>query len=456
MEQKILLIDDSAILRRIATNVLSTRAGCCEVVTATRATEGFAMACAAGVGLILVDYQLAGQPNAELCRRLHEEPRTSRVPVVLLLGRGMSPPSDESLPANVVDFLVKPFTPEQLVSTVKTAFETAKGDAPVRRLRGRGRPSPPISPSPLTDHHEIAAAVSAAALARHETNRVRTARSIHHSKARTTALARGDTGIHALTPPARLRAALNEAAEQCQTGVFHIRAGNAPATDLYLENGQIVVVSTQDAGRYGVDADEVVPPKVSPAILEEAVAEQARTGVPFLLTLGSRGLLSKATALALLHRFGQQHFARLWTTPQTALVYEFDALDAMPGFALRLEPRRESVDEWLLGTLRHVQPPDLTVFARREGYTGTAVLSKKGADASRSLGLCEQEREFVRHVQVRGDLPSIARALGVTVEHVYYLLFRLRCLEIMEYRPSASAFVVTPRTNVRRVLPLQR
>ena len=111
MDQKILLIDDSAILRRIATNVLGARAGCGELVTATRASEGFARACAPGIGLILMDYQLSGPPNADLCRRLQDEPRTSRVPVVLLLSKGMTPPVSGTLPGNVVDVLVSRLRP---------------------------------------------------------------------------------------------------------------------------------------------------------------------------------------------------------------------------------------------------------------------------------------------------------------------------------------------------------
>ena len=82
MDQKILLIDDSVILRRIATNVLSARAGGGEVVTATRATEGFAQGVRVRIsGLILVDYQLAGQPGRQTCAGgLFDEPRTSQHP----------------------------------------------------------------------------------------------------------------------------------------------------------------------------------------------------------------------------------------------------------------------------------------------------------------------------------------------------------------------------------------
>lgn len=455
MDQKILLIDDSVILRRIATNVLCARAGCDEVITATRATEGFARACTSGVRLILVDYQIAGHPDATLCRRLFDEPRTSEIPVILLLGKGMTPPASGVLPPNVVNFLVKPFTPEQLVSAVEGVFESTRVAPPIRKLREQSAAPYSVRTPTLTDQREVAA-VSAAAVARRETNRVHTARAVAHAKARVTTVVRD--GLTPLLPsePLRLRAAMNDAAARKQTGVFQVRAGATPATELYFDNGQVVILATHDARRYSEDADGVVPPKVSPTLLDDAVAEQAQTGIPFFLTLGARGLLSKTTAVTLLHRFGQQHFARLWTIPTASLTFEFTELDALPGFALRLDARRESVDEWLLGTLRHLQAKDVAVIARHEGLTGSVSFRRNGAEALRVLDLCEQEHEFVRQVEGRRDLPAIARALGVTPEHAFLLLFRFRCLEMMDYRPTASAFVVTPRTSVRRVLPLQR
>ncbi len=456
MEQKILLIDDSAILRRIATNVLTARAGCGEVVTATRATEGFARACGSDVGLILVDYQLAGYPQGDLCRRLLDEPRTSRVPVVMLLGRGMTPPAPGTLPGNIVDFLVKPFTPDQLVSTVKAVCDATKSRVPARRVREQGDAPGPASKPPPVERHETVAAVPVATLARRETARVPSVRATLTTRPKVTTLVPRGSDNHRPNEFARLHAALRDAVSPKRTGVFYIRTGDTPATELYVENGQIVVVATLEAARYSQDVDGVMPPKVSPAILESAVAEQAQTGVPFFLTLGSRGLLSKTAAVTLLHRFGQQHFARLWTVPPESLIFEFVALDALPGFALRLEPRREFLDEWLLGALRCLQAKDISAFTRNERFAGTAAFRKNGVEAMRALDLCEQEREFGRQVEGRRDLTTISKAMGITAEHAFLLLFRFRCLEIMEYRPAASAFVVTPRTSVRRVLPLQR
>ncbi len=455
MDQKILLIDDSVILRRIATNVLSAQAGCGEVITATRANEGFARACASGVRLILVDYQLAGQPDADLCQRLHREGRTRDIPVVLLLGRGMTPPAPGTLPPNVVDFLVKPFTPEQLVCTVERISRPAEAAAPVRNLRESAPPPYSVRTTTLADQREMAA-VSAAAAARRETNLVDSARTAANAKVRLTAPTRGGASPRPGFERARLRAVLRDVAAMRRTGVFRAWTDPTSATELYLDDGQVVVVATRDAEGYSEDASGVVPPKVSPAILEDAVAEQAQTGVPFFLSLGSRGLLSKSTAVTLLHRFGQQHFARLWTVPAGTLEFGFVDTDALPGFALRLEVRRESIDQWLLGTLRHVQAEEVAAHARHEGLTGSVSLRRESEEALRALDLNEQEQAFVRQADYRRDLTTIAKTLGVTPEHAYGLLFRFRCLEMVDYRPAASAFVVTPRTSVRRVLPLHR
>ena len=100
---------------------------------------------------------------------------------------------------------------------------------------------------------------------------------------------------------------------------------------------------------------------------------------------------------------------------------------------------------------------DLAAAARHEGYGGVPRPHHRGAiTAAEALPLDKQERDLLRLVDGRRSLNAIAANLAVSVEHAYLLLYRLRCLGIMDYRPAGSAFVVTPRTSVRRVLPLGR
>ena len=458
MGQSALLIDDSAILRRIATNVLGGASLRFDVVTASRASEGFARACGTLPSLILVDAHLAGDAKAELCQRLLAEPRTAGIPVVLLLGRGMMVPPLDALPENVVEILAKPFTPEQLLACVKTVYTTLKEGAGLAAIRRRMCAS--LSEQAiLIDRQTATATVSESAC---EYNGSRPTASVKAPAASSRrVISSPDSAVDAANAletaeAGSLRASFQKAAQEGGTGVLAVTASNEPILNVYFDGGSVVVVTTEQVAEYTSGAANVLPAKVSPATLEAAADEQRRSGVPFLLTLGARGVLSKAAAVDLLHRFGQRFFARVWQVREASVRCKFTALDALPGFALRLEPRRESVDAWLLGTLRCITTEDVAAAARHDGLVGTPSYLRFGQTMLSALPLTDRESEFSRRVDGKLDLPGIAKAMGCTAENAYLLLHRFRALGIMDYRPAPRAFVVTPRTSVRRVLPLRR
>ncbi len=167
-------------------------------------------------------------------------------------------------------------------------------------------------------------------------------------------------------------------------------------------------------------------------------------------------MLSKAAAVDLLHQFGQRLFAQIWELRAPPPRREFVRLDALPGFALRLEPRREPTDERLLAVLRGLTFEDIAATARHKGLVGTPVFTRQGQSLLNFLELTPTKKEFARRVGARLNLPMIAKGMGIAAEAAYLLLYRFRALDIMEYRPAPVAFVVTPRTSVRRVLPLKR
>ena len=135
MSHRILLIDESVMLRRITANLLRSQAGRHEVVAAVRSAEGFARACVGDIDLVLLDYQLAGLAHAELCSRLWEEPRTCRIPTVLLVGHGVQPPALASLPPNVIETLTKPIAPEQLAGLVNTIVGFKRANLSLEDIR---------------------------------------------------------------------------------------------------------------------------------------------------------------------------------------------------------------------------------------------------------------------------------------------------------------------------------
>ena len=419
MGRQILLIDDSAMLRRIAANVLHAQPARYEVVAATRASEGFARACSGDAAIILVDERIAHGADGDLCHRLLSEPRTANLPVVLLIGRHSDAPALDALPANVVETLSKPFAPEQLAGLVNTITALARKETTPGDMRLAIHPAAgPLAPAPRSDRPLPPEAPA-------------------HSHP-------------------SIRGAMQAVVDGAQTGILRFCPPDGLPTEVFFDRGSFVLVTTRDGLAYSRDATENLPAKVSPATLQEAAEEQSRTGIPFLLTLGARGLVSKGAAFHLLRRFGQRHFARLWMIPARCLRIDFEPQEALPGFTLRLEPVAQTVDEWLLGTLRLLTIADTAPEAHHQGMVGTPGFQRRGEAILKTLNLDEAERAFVRCVNGRNDLPTIARNLGLPPADAFLMVHRFRCLEVLDYRPAPLPFVLTPRTTKCRVLPLHR
>ena len=456
MNRKILLIDESVMLRRIAANILQAQPGHYEVVAATRAAEGFAKACTGGVHLILLDGKSAEGHGAAVCQRLRNDPRTANIPVVVMIGRGMDAPAGYPWPENVVDTLVKPFAPEEISGLVNAIFGFTKVGTTLADLRASLHPlagavPPPAgleagakgsdtgARPPVGDYSPLLP--EGAGFRLHERAEAYPASSSLKGETRLTSL----------------RAILRSTAEVGLTGVLRFWPGKAEPTEILFDEGRLLTVGTRDGRAYAVHAADVLPGKVSAATLDDAIAEQNATGTPFLLTLGTRGLLSKAAAVALLDQFGQRQFARLWPQRyQPSLRYEFEELENLPNYALRLSPTPLGLDAWLFETTRQLRQEDVTPALRHEGTVGTPLFTNEATGILAGLSLTEQERAFLQRIDPRHDLPATARSLGITQEAAYLLLYRFRCLEVLAYRTAPAAFVMTPRSFLRRVLPLER
>jgi CheY-like chemotaxis protein len=449
---KILLIDESVMLRRIAANVLGAQPHGFEVMTSTRASEGFARACSSGARLIFLDDQLPDLSGLDLCQRLLGERRTAAVPVVLLLQRGSPSPQWESLPANVVATLHKPFTPESFAALARCAIEAG----PVNFSRLRARLQTASAPRPAAPHRaQLTVARSPSIVGRAPV------RGGARLPAQAMAAVKDFSGKFA-APSAEtrpggpsFRGALHLAAGKAENGVWRIRAPRREPAELYLESGRVIVVGARDAADYAQGAREVLPAKVLASSIEQAVAEQTKSGVPFFLNLGARGLLPKAAAVSLMRDFGWRHVARLCASCEP-LAFDYEPLEALPGFALQLDGHALPLDEWILEMLRQLQPADLSAAIQQETLLGVPAFRVGGEAILEALTLTPAESDFAARVNARNDLPAIARLTGVNKETAFLLMHRLRCLDVIQYQVGPRTFVVTPRTNVRRILPLKR
>lgn len=72
--------------------------------------------------LILLDLMLPGMDGLEVCRKLKQEPGTSGVPVIMLTAKGEEIDRIVGLELGADDYVVKPFSPRELILRIKAVL----------------------------------------------------------------------------------------------------------------------------------------------------------------------------------------------------------------------------------------------------------------------------------------------------------------------------------------------
>jgi two-component system phosphate regulon response regulator PhoB len=120
MENTILVVEDQPDLQEaLALNLVNAgykvfRAG------TVRQAEGHVNA--AVPHMVLLDWMLPDTPGLTFARRLRSEARTAAVPIILLTGREAESDKITGLEAGADDYLVKPFSPRELLARIKAVM----------------------------------------------------------------------------------------------------------------------------------------------------------------------------------------------------------------------------------------------------------------------------------------------------------------------------------------------
>jgi two-component system phosphate regulon response regulator PhoB len=72
--------------------------------------------------LVILDWMLPDRSGIELLRNLRSEERTRSLPIILLTAKGAESDKVAGLDAGADDYVVKPFSPRELVSRVRAVF----------------------------------------------------------------------------------------------------------------------------------------------------------------------------------------------------------------------------------------------------------------------------------------------------------------------------------------------
>jgi DNA-binding response OmpR family regulator len=121
--RKILIVEDHADIRRLIRMTLEFEP--VEIHEVADADAGLQAARTLRPDLVLLDVMMPGQLNGlDLCRALRADPVLQHVPVVMLSARGQASDRQAGLEAGANAYLVKPFSPMQLLDLTSSLIGT--------------------------------------------------------------------------------------------------------------------------------------------------------------------------------------------------------------------------------------------------------------------------------------------------------------------------------------------
>src|SRR5690606_1569647 len=123
-QERILVVDDEARIRRLVRMYLE-REGY-EIEEAEDGDTALAKALETDYDLILLDLMLPGMDGIDVCQELRKKKAT---PVIMLTARGEETNRIQGFEVGADDYVVKPFSPRELVHRVKALLRRSSATA---------------------------------------------------------------------------------------------------------------------------------------------------------------------------------------------------------------------------------------------------------------------------------------------------------------------------------------
>lgn len=124
MIRKVLLVDDEADIRAVATLSLGAVGGW-QVLTANAGDVAVELAARERPDVVLLDVMLPGLDGVETQRRLRADPRTADIPVIFLTARTHAEDRARYAATGALGVIEKPFDPMKLPALVRALVEGA-------------------------------------------------------------------------------------------------------------------------------------------------------------------------------------------------------------------------------------------------------------------------------------------------------------------------------------------
>ena len=132
MSSCVLIVEDEPDIRALVVHHLK-REGY-QVSAAASGEEALRQVQAAPPDLVLLDLMMPAMDGLEVCRRLRQDPATAMLPIVMLTAKGDEVDRVLGLEIGADDYVVKPFSPKELLARVRAVLRRSRpapGTAPL-------------------------------------------------------------------------------------------------------------------------------------------------------------------------------------------------------------------------------------------------------------------------------------------------------------------------------------
>ena len=89
-------------------------------------------------GLFLLDIMLPGGSGLDVCRRIRKTPTLNKIPIIFVTARAGEPERVTGLEIGADDYIIKPFSPREMVARIKAVLRRCNRPAAQARLSAGG------------------------------------------------------------------------------------------------------------------------------------------------------------------------------------------------------------------------------------------------------------------------------------------------------------------------------
>jgi len=118
---KILIAEDERDIRDLITFTL--RFAGHDVVAAANGEEAVEKALKEKPDLVLMDVRMPRMTGYEACKKMKSEESIKHIPIIFLSAKGQDSEVTAGLDAGAVEYILKPFSPDQLTERVRTILK---------------------------------------------------------------------------------------------------------------------------------------------------------------------------------------------------------------------------------------------------------------------------------------------------------------------------------------------